>query len=49
VCVRVFIGVSAHTCMIICVCTVFLKNEYLKSGFTRREGPSVDSYVKINI
>jgi hypothetical protein len=23
--VRVFIGVSAHTCMSICVCTVFLK------------------------
>jgi hypothetical protein len=26
VCVRVFIGVSAHTCTSICVCTVFLKN-----------------------
>jgi hypothetical protein len=25
VCVRVFIEVSARTCMIICVCTVFLK------------------------
>jgi hypothetical protein len=25
VCMRVFIGVSAHTCMSICVCTVFLK------------------------
>jgi hypothetical protein len=25
VCVRVFIGVSARTCMSICVCTVFLK------------------------
>jgi hypothetical protein len=25
VCVRVFIGVSAHMCMSICVCTVFLK------------------------
>jgi hypothetical protein len=24
-CVRVFIGVSARTCMSICVCTVFLK------------------------
>jgi hypothetical protein len=24
-CVRVFIWVSAHTCMSICVCTVFLK------------------------
>jgi hypothetical protein len=47
--VRVFIGVSAHTCMSICVCTVLLKNEYLKYGFTRREAPSVDSYVKINI
>jgi hypothetical protein len=27
VCVRVFIGVSAHTCMSIYVCTVFLKNK----------------------
>jgi hypothetical protein len=27
VCVRVFIGVSAHTCMSICVCTVFLKKK----------------------
>jgi hypothetical protein len=27
VCMRVFIWVSAHTCMSICVCTVFLKNE----------------------
>jgi hypothetical protein len=26
VCVRVFIGVNAHTCMGIYVCTVFLKN-----------------------
>jgi hypothetical protein len=26
VCVRVFIGVSARTCMSICVCTVFPKN-----------------------
>jgi hypothetical protein len=25
VCVRVFIGVGAHTCMSICVCIVFLK------------------------
>jgi hypothetical protein len=25
VCGRVFIGVSAHTCMSICVCIVFLK------------------------
>jgi hypothetical protein len=25
VCVRVFIKMSAHTCMSICVCTVFLK------------------------
>jgi hypothetical protein len=24
-CVHVFIGVSARTCMSICVCTVFLK------------------------
>jgi hypothetical protein len=27
VCVCVFIGVSVHTCMNICVCTVFLKKE----------------------
>jgi hypothetical protein len=25
VCVCVFIGMSAHTCMSICICTVFLK------------------------
>jgi hypothetical protein len=25
VCVCMFIGVSAHTCMSICVCTMFLK------------------------
>jgi hypothetical protein len=29
VCMRVFIGVSAHTCMSICVCTVFLQNNWL--------------------
>jgi hypothetical protein len=34
VCVRVFIGMSAHTCMIICVCTVFLKNQHLHSSTT---------------
>jgi hypothetical protein len=28
VCVHVFIGVSAHTCMSICICTVFLKKKY---------------------
>jgi hypothetical protein len=28
VCVRVFIWVSARTCMSICVCTVFLKKIY---------------------
>jgi hypothetical protein len=27
VCVRVFIGVSTHTCISICICTVFLKKE----------------------
>jgi hypothetical protein len=27
VCVRMFIGVSAHTYMSICVCTVFLKKK----------------------
>jgi hypothetical protein len=30
VCVRMFIGVSAHTCMSICVCTVFLKKPNLE-------------------
>jgi hypothetical protein len=29
VCVRVFIGVSARTCMSICVCTVFLKKDMM--------------------
>jgi hypothetical protein len=29
VCMRVFIGVSDHTCMSIYVCTVFLKNAKL--------------------
>jgi hypothetical protein len=28
-CVRVFIGVSAHMCISIYVCTVFLKKKYL--------------------
>jgi hypothetical protein len=28
VCVHMFIGMSAHTCMCTCVCTVFLKNNY---------------------
>jgi hypothetical protein len=28
VCVHVFIGVSVHTCMSICVCTLFLKKLY---------------------
>jgi hypothetical protein len=28
VCVRVFIGMSAHTCMSICVCSVFLKKKF---------------------
>jgi hypothetical protein len=28
-CVRVFIGVSARTCMSICICTVFLKKNIL--------------------
>jgi hypothetical protein len=27
VCVRVFIGVSTHTCMSIYICTVFLKKK----------------------
>jgi hypothetical protein len=28
VCVHVFIGVSGHTCMSICVCNLFLKKLY---------------------
>jgi hypothetical protein len=28
VCVCVFINMSAHTCMNICVCTVFLKKDH---------------------
>jgi hypothetical protein len=28
VCVHVFIGVSVHTCMSICICTLFLKKLY---------------------
>jgi hypothetical protein len=31
VCVRVFIGVSAHTCVSICVCTMFLKKVLAES------------------
>jgi hypothetical protein len=30
VCVRMFIGVGAHTCMSICIYTVFLKKNSLK-------------------
>jgi hypothetical protein len=29
VCIRMFIGVSARTCMSICICTMFLKNNYV--------------------
>jgi hypothetical protein len=29
ICVRIFIGVSAHMCMSICVCTVLLKRNVL--------------------
>jgi hypothetical protein len=32
VCVHVFIGVSAHTCMSFCVCTVFLKKSMIHKG-----------------
>jgi hypothetical protein len=34
VCMRVFIGVSARTCMSICVCIVFLKKILVASRFT---------------
>jgi hypothetical protein len=27
VCVRIFIAMSAHTCINICVCTIFLKKQ----------------------
>jgi hypothetical protein len=33
VCMCVLLGVSAHTCMSICVCIVFLKKESLASNF----------------
>jgi hypothetical protein len=32
VCVRVFIKVSAHTCINICICTMFLKKEFVRLG-----------------
>jgi hypothetical protein len=32
VCVCVFIGMRARTCMIICVCTVFLKKKSCKTN-----------------
>jgi hypothetical protein len=35
VCMRVFIEVNAHTCMSICICTVFLKKNFRK----KRRGP----------
>jgi hypothetical protein len=32
VCIRVFIGVSAHMCTSICICTVFFQNfEFFKN------------------
>jgi hypothetical protein len=37
VCVRVFIGVSAHTCMNICVCIMFLKKETEEYFFIQDE------------
>jgi hypothetical protein len=36
VCVRVFIQVSARTCMSIYVCTVFLKKKYVFDFFRKR-------------
>jgi hypothetical protein len=30
VCVRVFIGMNACTCMNICICTIFLKNDHAR-------------------
>jgi hypothetical protein len=38
-CVRVFIGVSAHTCMSIYVCTVFLKKNHYLQELTDRWTP----------
>jgi hypothetical protein len=39
VCARVFIGVSAHTCMSICICTVFLKNSTDRAQITFGSSP----------
>jgi hypothetical protein len=36
VCVRVFIEVSTHTCISICICTVFLKKDDFYEIETRR-------------
>jgi aspartate carbamoyltransferase catalytic subunit len=35
-CVRVFIEVSARTCMSICVCTLFLKKSVMHTGIRCR-------------
>jgi hypothetical protein len=32
VCVRIFIGVSAHTYINICICIMFLKKEFVRLG-----------------
>jgi hypothetical protein len=39
VCVHVFIGVSARTCMSICVCTVFLKKRIRLKSPSKTQGP----------
>jgi hypothetical protein len=44
VCVRVFIGVSTHTCMSIYVYTMFLK-KYMKIEKVARSHISLESYL----
>jgi hypothetical protein len=46
VCVRMFIGVSAHTCMSIYVCIVFLKKYSLTCNFKNVHG---DTSIAQNI
>jgi hypothetical protein len=46
VCVRVLIGMSAHTCMIICICTVFLKEDLHRAMETGRVTSSVQTSTR---
>jgi hypothetical protein len=47
VCVPIFIGVSAHTCMSIYVYTVFLKNNYDRNTDTDGPGLMMDHHLII--